>query len=316
MFNVLTTCYLFLGGSGAGALVALCFLELLKSFQFSGAFAGGKTSSRWVRMGNTLAFPDEFFARCWPVCLAALAFAALCLLVDLGRPDRVLDLITSPTVSPIAVGTFALAASLACAVFFSVMALSDSVFVGRSVVRIGAACGIASGFVTMVYTGVLLWEMASVLAWQTLLVPLVFLMSSLSCGIAILFLGAAFVEVRRPFLPAIAALARIDGAIVVAEFATLAAYVLWMLASQGSEAAAYALIAGDLRGYFWFGVVVFGLVVPFAIERFLTYGSHHMQLAWIALFLLVGGLALRYCIVSMAAYDVTQIPQLMFGLGV
>ena len=82
VFNVLTTSYLFLGGTGAGALAVLCVLECARVL-------------RW----RALAMPEEFFARAWPMCTVTLATGMLCLLVDLGRPDRLLGLFASPAPS-------------------------------------------------------------------------------------------------------------------------------------------------------------------------------------------------------------------------
>ena len=50
------------------------------------------------------------------------------------------------------------------------------------------------------------------------------------------------------------------------------------------------------------------------LERFLTHGNARTQLLWAAGCLLAGGLALRLIAVGLAAYDVTQMPELMFGL--
>ena len=62
-------------------------------------------------------------------------------------------------------------------------------------------------------------------------------------------------------------------------------------------------------------MLVCGLVVPFALERFVTHGNARTQLLWISACLLAGGLSLRVCVVGLAMYDVTQIPALMFGVG-
>ena len=117
VFNVLTTSYLFLGGTGAGALAVLCVLECARVL-------------RW----RALAMPEEFFARAWPMCTVTLATGMLCLLVDLGRPDRLLGLFASPAPSVMAAGSFALVAALACAAAFSLGALLDTVRLPRAAV--------------------------------------------------------------------------------------------------------------------------------------------------------------------------------------
>ena len=291
VFNVLTTSYLFLGGTGAGALAVLCVLECARVL-------------RW----RALAMPEEFFARAWPVCAVLLA--------DLGRPDRLLGLLSSPTPSAMAAGSFALVAALACAAAFSLGALLDTVRLPRAAVLALAAAGALSAAVTATYTGVLLQSLASVLLWRTPLVPVLFVLSSASCGIATAFLAASFVETRHPYRGPLVWLARIDGGIVVVEAGCLSAFVLLAFAGEETAAAARALAFGELAPVFWGVLAVCGLAVPLVLERFLTHGNSRTQLLWIAAALLAGGFALRFCLVGAGAYDATQLPGLLFGLTI
>lgn len=309
VFNLLTISYLFLGGAGAGALVVLGVLECANVRRRFARLPGAP-----FRIERAFALPDEFFARGWPVCFVALAAGMLCLLVDLGHPERLLNLLTSPEPSAIAVGAYALAVALACAGAFSLFELLDRPRIRIAAVWTVAALGVAAGLVAVVYTGVLLQGLASVLFWQTPLLPTVFALSSLSCGIACAFLGAAFVETRHPFTRPLARLALVDGVLVAAEALVLLAYVVWALGGEGTALAAQALVVGDMRWLFWGGVVLCGLVVPFVLERYLTHGNSRTQLLWIAAALLAGGFALRFCVVGAAAYDVTQMPGMLFGL--
>lgn len=298
MFNMLTTCYLFLGGTGAGALAVLSVLECARAF-------------RW----RSLALPEEFFARSWPVCTVVLGLGILCLTVDVGRPDRLLNLVVSPAPSALVVGAFSLVVALACAGAFSAFALFDNVRVARGAVAALAVAGVGAAAVTAAYTGVLLQGLASVLFWQTPLLPALFVLSSVSCGVAVAFLAAAFVETRHPHMRPLVWLARVDGAVVVAEAACLTAYVLLALADEGAAPAARALVLGDMAAVFWGALAACGLVVPLALERFLTHGNSRTQLLWIAVFLLAGGFALRFCIVGAGAYDVTQMPEALYGFS-
>lgn len=155
MFNLLTTGYLFLGGAGAGALVVLSALEcanVRRRFAFP--------PSRSTRIERAFALPDEFFARSWPVCFVALAAGMLCLLADLGRPERLLYLLTSPEPSAIAVGAYALVLALVCAGGFSLVELLDGLRIRPAAVGGVAAVGVAAGLVTVAYTGVLLQGLA------------------------------------------------------------------------------------------------------------------------------------------------------------
>lgn len=298
MFNALTIGYLFLGGTGAGALAVLCVLECARAL-------------RW----RALAMPEEFFARGWPVCTVTLATGILCLLADLGRPDRLLHLLTSPEPSAMAVGSFALAAALVLAAAFSAFALFDTVRLPRVAVVCLAAAGVAAAGATAAYTGVLLESLASVLLWRTPLVPALFVLSSASCGIAVAFLAASFVETRHPYRGPLVWLARVDGGIVLVEAGCLAVFLLLAFAGEGTVAAARALVLGELAPVFWGVLAVCGLAVPLVLERFLTHGNSRTQLLWIAALLLVGGFALRWCIVGAGACDVTQMPEALYGLA-
>lgn len=307
MFNALTTGYLFLGGTGAGLAAVLAALELAGPRWRRPSAAAG-------RVARTLALPGELFARAWPACLVVLGAAVLCLVADVGRPDRLLALFASPAPTPMAVGAWALAATLAVAAAFSAAALLDGWAPPGGLMRAAAALGLAAGLIAAAYTGVLLSSLASVTAYQTPLLPAVFTLSSASCGLACVFAALVFVESRHAYVRTLGALSGADTVVVAAEAAALAAYVAWMAQAPGARAAADALLAGEMAPLFWGGLVAVGLAAPLVLERFLTHGNARTQLLWASGCLLAGGLALRLCAVGLAAYDVTQMPELAFGL--
>ncbi len=309
MFNMLTTCYLFLGGTGAGAVVVLGMLECVNMRRRSGRVRGNGNCFE-----RAFALPNDFFARGWSLCFVVLAVGALCLLVDLGRPERLLNLLVTPELSAIAVGAYALIIALGCAGAFALVSLLDHASMSFGVLYVLAALGVVAGVVAMVYTGVLLQSLASVLFWQTPLLPLLFLLSALSCGIACVLLGSAFVEARQPFVRSLVWLAGIDGILIIAEILCLVAIFLSAYEATGTRLAVEALVTGDLAYLFWGGVVICGLVLPFVLERFITHGNSRTQFVWIGALLLAGGLALRFCIVGASAYDVTQMADLVYGL--
>ncbi|WP_080799176.1 NrfD/PsrC family molybdoenzyme membrane anchor subunit [Arabiibacter massiliensis] len=298
MFDSLITCYLFLGGAGGGALAILAVLEAVRA--------------AWPRRTG---LPDELFQRAWPLCAVTLGAGIVCLAADLGRFDRVLAFVVTPRPTPLVVGAYALAVALVCALAFSGLALLDNARPPRWARLALAALGLAAGLVTAAYTGVLLQGLASVLFWQTPLLPVVFTLSSLSCGVALALLAAAFVEARRPFVRPLSRLVRADGALIALEAACLAGYLALAAMDGGTAPAAFALLAGELAAPFWGGVAVAGLAVPFAMERLLTHGNHRSQLLWIAAFVLAGGFALRLCFVQAGLFDVTQMPEALFGLA-
>lgn len=317
MFNGLTVMYLFLGGAGAGMCVVLSLLECFTARESMSVrlISTAPFDSPLVRVSAFLALPSEFFTRAWPMCLVLLSLGVLCLIADVGRPERLFNLLLSPQPTAMSVGSYAIAASVLCSGVFSAMSLLDNVEPSRALTLTVAIIGVVSGFVTAVYTGVLLSSLASVVAYRTPLLPALFCVSSLSCGLAGAFAALSFTEPRHPHVRPLAVLTLADSVLVLAEIVLVSVYVFWMLGSQDAAAGAWALVAGDMRWLFWGGLLVCGLVVPFALERFVTHGNARTQLLWISACLLAGGLSLRVCVVGLAMYDVTQIPALMFGIG-
>lgn len=317
MFSELTVTYLFLGGAGAGMCVVLSLLECFTARESMSVrlISSAPFSSSGLRLFSSLAFPSELFTRAWPTCFVLLALGVLCLVVDVGRPDRLFSLLLSPQPTAMSVGSYAIAISLLCSGAFSVMSLFDNVEPSRALSLTIAVIGAVAGFVTAVYTGVLLSSLAAVLAFQTPLLPALFSVSSLSCGLAGVFAALAFTEPRHPHVRPLAVLTIVDSLLILAEFGLLAAYVFWMLGSGDTSLGAWDLLAGGARWLFWGGLVVCGLVIPFVLERFLTHGNARTQLIWIAACVLAGGLSLRMCVAGLAAFDVTQMPAFMFGMG-
>ncbi len=269
------------------------------------------------RISSALALPSEFFTRAWPACFALLALGVLCLLVAVGRPERLFQLAVLASADGYVrrvvrhcrhvVLLRRVLPPCHCSTTWSLL---SSVVFGDSDRRrcIGACHGGVHG-------GAAQLARICFLAYRTPLLPALFCVSSLSCGLAGAFAALSFTEPRHPHVRPLAALTLADGGLVLIEAALLAVYVVWMLGSEGTAAGAWALIAGDMRWLFWGGLLICGLIVPFALERFLTHGNARTQLLWIASCLLAGGLSLRICTTGLAAYDVTQVSAFMLGLG-
>lgn len=290
MISTLAICYLFLGGSGAGALFVLSLLRAARSF---------RACPYELRV-----LPRELLVRTWALCVGFIVIGVVCIAIDLGRFDNILVLLSSPQPVPLTVGAYALALSLvfACANAATEI-FSGAARISRAAILVLAFSGVACSFVTMAYTGVLLSGMASVVAWQHVLVPILFTLSSTSCGLALVLVAAAFTESRHPHVKAFSWLLKADSILIAIETVSLIIYVAMLGADVRSAVAQQALLTGQLAVPFWLGIVAIGLVAPWALERIVTYSSHHFQMLWIASLLLIGGFMLRWCICALGVYD-------------
>lgn len=343
LFSELAIAYLFFGGTGAGACVVLGLLECANIGRYGvrpapsipglGAAAPGLSAPGFGvpasvspsrrgdpagarRAGGSFAVPHELMARGWPLGLLFLAAGALCLMADLGRPERMIGLWTAPRPTVVTLGAWALLITLLVATFFAVAANGDCSRMAPGLVLAAAAVAVIAGAITTAYTGVLLGSLPSVVAFASPLVPVLFCLSSLSCGVAVVFAAASFVNSRSSFGGALRRLARIDGALIGAEGLALALYTVHLFAQPATLAGAWALVQGEMAVLFWVVLVAGGLVAPLILERRYPAGDRQVKGLWIAFCVLLGGVALRLCVTDLATFDLSQMPELAFGLGV
>ena len=121
MLGPLIVCYLFLGGTGAGACLVLAVLGLLAPRELVAVRgAGGDGAGRRPAGAHAVLRPPaayrRFLAPGYRAALVALALGMVCLLADVGRADRLLLLLTSPAFSHVAVGAWSLAVCAVLAV--------------------------------------------------------------------------------------------------------------------------------------------------------------------------------------------------------
>ena len=185
VFSELVVAYLFLGGTGAGALLIAAVLMLL-------------ADERAVSRGVVVRFRDNgsaayrrLFVPILVASLVVLVLGALCLAADVGRLDRILLLAVSSPSNYLVVGFWALllCGTLAAAmllVWLGVPSVSLPLF------RALAVLLAAVSFVAVIYTGLLLSGMPSVPLWFGPWLPGLFAISALSCGVALVGMVAVF----------------------------------------------------------------------------------------------------------------------------
>lgn len=154
--------YLFLGGLGGSTLALAAWLDVL-------------APKRYRRTVRPCAWSALLF----------LILGVIILLADTGTPFRALLLwnsFSNPT-SWLTIGAWTLAAALCGNLALSLVASCCAP--RRSILRsiLGVAC-IIVGAATCIYTGVLLMTSSAIVSWNTVLVPALFVLSSLNSGTA------------------------------------------------------------------------------------------------------------------------------------
>ena len=128
--------------------------------------------------------------------------------------------------------------------------------------------GILSGilaFLTAVYTGLLLGA-SPIPFWNTPILPVLFLVSCVSTGIAAIVLTTVHILGLNIYPEIAFFLLQTDGFIIVLEMILLALYLYGMNLETAAKTSVSTIIRGRLAGSFWIGLVGFGLLVPLISE--------------------------------------------------
>jgi formate-dependent nitrite reductase membrane component NrfD len=283
---------LFLGGAGAGAYLIGVVAEWL----------GGRY--------RRLAKPGIYAG---PVMVAV---GALLLLIELGRPLRFWRGFLKPGSSMMSIGIILISLFIVLGFLHILFSLFPKIGVKAGVLRWLGIVTAVIGVGVILYTGLLLGLVKAVPFWNTPLLPMLFLVSALLCGLAtvMLILGLwrwvmpAQVEMEevgesfRSLIPLVVIL-------VVVEVLML--FSLLFVTGGGQVTAAKSakfLVAGGYATAFWVGLVVVGLLVPLGLVIWVVARRGEkasgllVDLTTLAAFcLLVGGLFLRYAVVAAGA---------------
>lgn len=294
MFGELVVCYLFLGGAGAGACLVLSIMGVLVPRD---RFSKGPVRSIFVSWEYRKLFGFGFaFA------LVALVAGVLFLFVDLGRADRVLLLFTSPKVVHITIGAYALIFSILGATLQAL--IWTRMMQGVSVFFLRLLCVLTAvlSLIVMAYTGLLLQSLRSVPLWHNIWLPMLFILSSLSCGMGLVMGASLLAGLGSVFGSVLRRVAFFDGLVIVLEVLSTVAFLLTTFSSASETAflSGKELALGSNAGLFWVGFVLLGLVVPLALDYQLCSRQPirpSSGLASVAC-VLTGGFVMRYCLVQ------------------
>lgn len=280
MFSSFIVWYLVLAGAGSGALAVAAVFE----FRRGGSEGLGMGSLRSGQGGFVVAPP-------------LIALAGVALTLDLGRPDRIWSVMLHPFHSIASFGACSLVGVLALSVAtvaYLALRRDPSARIARALLIVDMVFALA----TMAYSGLLLSTLQSVPFWETLLVPALFVISSLSAGLALVvcvgfFLGSSACETYD------AASWTASTALSVIEAVVLFALLTHAAASGGAAADSLnSLLFGGGALLFWAGIVGAGLLVPVACHLLSRLFPRQVLLLVSLSGVLVGTVCLRYGIVD------------------
>jgi formate-dependent nitrite reductase membrane component NrfD len=270
----LIAAYLFLAGVGGGAFLTGVVAD----------FAGGADWTIVSKIGVFLGVP-------------CVLIGTFFLLADLGKPINSWRVWMKPGTSWIARGTIIIVLFMIFAAIqtaFWVWPFPGSIENARGAI---AVLGAVFGFLTVIYTGLLLGYSQPIALWRTALLPVLFFISAVSTGIMAIVLIGHFKGVAENQL---ALMAKIDAGILILEAFVLIVFMYNAYRTLESRFSAKRILSGPVASSFWLGVCVCGLIIPFAVE----VGSGLGTAAAIACALgLFGGLCLRYTILAGGALD-------------
>ncbi|WP_288220834.1 NrfD/PsrC family molybdoenzyme membrane anchor subunit [uncultured Adlercreutzia sp.] len=282
--------YLFLGGCGAAVVLVAAIWSLLL----------GRTRTRTAE--QTRAF-TALRARLFAAGLVLLVLGSLCLLLDLGRPERFILLFVCPTASVISAGTFLLSGCILAAALLAVADFALVRWMSRGARRVLEAAAAALACGVMLYTGLYMAWLEAVPLWNNAALPVLLALSSASSGAAVVMLAVPFGRDWRLLSGWVRALRRAHCAVLVLEALALAAFLAIAAADPFAAASLPTLLAPDGLGpWFVVGFGVLGLLTPLIAEAIRSFLGLAAPAPAAEALCVAGGLILRFCLVLAASH--------------
>lgn len=278
--------YLFLGGLGSGVLLVAS----------AGSLGFHALSNRTKR--ESVAF-RTLCGRCYAVGFVVACLGALCLLCDLGRPDRFVLLFARPTATWLTFGTLSLSALIAVAGFLCIAGPLRAVNVALHTRRAAEVLCATASVLVMAYTGMFLQQIKAVAFWNGMLMPALFIASAISMGLALCAVIAAATKGAQELRSLSARFHEMHAFVLVVEACVLLAFFVSALEGRGtSPASVMLLLAEPLNAWFVGGVLALGLAVPLVSEIVQRATGHVAKFPASDVLCIFGGFCLRYCLVA------------------
>jgi len=314
--------YLFLAGLGAGAVTVSAAILLR-----TGEYHGG-SYFKLARYGALIGPIPVILGTCF-------------IILELGRWDRAFNLYKVFNLSPMSIGSWLLALFIICSLLYALVFLPS--FLPRferlsrrifPIMHTLSWVNVPLGIGVAVYTGILLGAMPSRPLWNSPILAMLFLVSALSTGIAVIILAQTLSHLVHGKDPTVKTerrssehyqeaplsslghrnyeisylLTGSDMLLIIIELIVIFLFVMFAHLTVGNLKYAMAIIlpGGEMAGMFWVWVVLVGLLIPGLMEMFyiipkVVYGRefriHEGSEVMISVAVLVGGFMLRYIVV-------------------
>lgn len=294
VWGTIIAAYLFLAGLSAGAFITSSYV------------ARKYPQAKTVRITGRIISP------------ILMAISLLLLVIDaeagLKNPTRFIYLLTNFN-SVMTIGTYIISIFMVIAAYVAAME-----FLKRDVNKVAELTGVAFAIAVTIYTGFLIGVVQTVPLWNTAILPILFVVSALSTGIAATVLVSAFVD--KDAIPQLISVKRIHLALLGLEVVLI--FTMLFITSSANEAAAQSiatLISGKYSLLFWIGLMAIGLLVPIVFETLELMQNRRQSQGEVAVAtnstgifstvfaetsVLVGGFTLRFLVLA-AAVPITFI---------
>ncbi len=297
--------YLFLAGVGAGAMTVSASVFLR---------GGGGARGVHVEVARYGAFlaPLPVMVGCGLLILELGSWQA-------GHWFKWINLYMTINLSPMSIGTWLLTSFIGLSIVYAYTFIPNAPGLTNTkryaLRRMLAWVAVPSGIATAVYTGVLLGAMPARPFWNSPILALLFLVSSLSTGIALILLARALVHrktgdetLERQFHDSGYLLNASDALLIGFELMVIFLFIMFAHLTVGDvkHAVSVILFGGSLATLFWFWVVLAGLLIPALVELVyviprLLYRRGYAVPRSIEIIVpaavLIGGFMLRYVVV-------------------
>ncbi len=250
-------------------------------------------------LGGGLYLVSLLFNSLWGMFISWLIIAVIkggTHLIYLGKPWRAWRIITRPQTSWLARGFI----FVMLFVGFGAVQMLLSLWMPGGIVEIvfKVLAGITA-FGVAVYTGIILKNVKGVPFWNSLLLPVLFVI----CGVLGGFGLSVIIALNGGGINLAAA--ETGSRWLLIANALLIAFYLWRASRRESVGKQSVLeqISGHNAPVFWTGVVLLGIVIPLAIA--ISGLMAHVPSALLLTAVtceIIGGLALRYCVLKAGAY--------------